>query len=101
MTEADEKIVPLGVEPPAALPPSPPGRLHGIAITGMALFALLGIVALFLLATVQWSDPARRYVFVTIVVSGAGFIAFAAAAVLTAARDTYPHRSAGGNPPEG
>jgi hypothetical protein len=97
----DDKIVELGVEPPPAPPPSAPGRLHGIAITGMALFALIGIFAMFLLATVQWTDTTRGYVIATMVIAGIGFIVFAAAAVLFAARDTYPRHPSGGDSSQG
>jgi hypothetical protein len=97
----DEEIVDLGVEAPPAPVPSAPGRLHGIAITGMAMSAFIGIVALFLLATVQWTDTTRRYVILTMVFACIGFVVFAAAAVLFAARDTYPKRSSGGDSTQG
>jgi hypothetical protein len=97
----DDKVTPIGVEPPAPPPPSPPGKLHGAAITLMAVSALIGIVAMFMLATVQWTESTRSFVVGTIVFAGIGFVVFAGVAVLSAARDTYPRGPAGGEAPRG
>ena len=89
-TEENKTVVPLGKEPipePPA-PVTPPGRLHGLSIALMAICALVGIVATFLFATVNWGESSR-YVGAVIFLAGVGFIASAAAAVFTAARDTY------------
>lgn len=85
------RVLPLGVEPPAEPPPpvTPPGRLHGLAITGMALSALVGIVSMFLFVSVGWPDETGRYVIAVFFFSAIAFIACASAAVFTAARDTY------------
>jgi hypothetical protein len=72
--------------------PSAPSRLHGAAIAGMALGALIGTVTLLSLVTVGWTDDMRRYLVITIVGAGVFFLTCASAAVLTAARDTYPTR---------
>ena len=83
-------VVPLGKEP-IPEPPAPvtrPSRLHGTAIALMAGCALIGIVATFLFVTVNWGDKGR-WVGAVIFLSGVGFVAFAATAVFTAARDTY------------
>lgn len=86
-----KKVTPLGVEPPAEppAPVTPPGRLHGLAITGMALSALVGIGSMFLFVSVGWPDDTGRYVIAIFFFSAISFIACASAAVFTAARDTY------------
>ena len=87
----DPTVVPLGKQPPPE-PPAPvtkPGRLHGFSITLMATSALIGIVATFLFVTVTWSGDAGRYVGAVIFLSVVGFVASAAIAIFTAARDTY------------
>ncbi len=85
------QILPLGVErePEPPSPVSRPSRLHGIAIAGMALSALVGIVALFLFVSVGWPDDTGRYVIAIFFLSTIGFIASASTAIFTAARDTY------------
>jgi len=101
MTSDDDNVRPLGTE----LPPEPepavtrPGRLHGFAITGMALSALVGIVTMFLFITVNWPGSPRRIVIGILLMSTLSFIAFAAAAVLTAARDTYATSGRGARSP--
>ena len=88
-------VVPLGT-PRATTPPedagSPPGRLHGIAMAGMALFAIVGILATLAFITVGWPGSSGRRVIAVVVFSAVGFVASAAIAVLAAARDTYPER---------
>jgi len=87
----DRNVVPLGKEP-LPEPPAPvtrPSRMHGLSIAAMATCALLGILATFLFVTVTWPGETGRYVGAVIFLSGVGFIASAATAVFTAARDTY------------
>lgn len=89
----DGRVVPLrpevGVEPPAAPPPSRPGKLHGIAIAGMAVSALVGIAAMLLFVTVGWPGDTRRYPITVFVFAVVGFMTCASIAVFAAARDTY------------
>lgn len=73
-------------------PPSPPGRLHGMFIGGMAASAFVGIVAVFGFITVGWPKDAGRVIMGLFFASLIVFLACASAAVFTAARDTYPHR---------
>jgi short-subunit dehydrogenase involved in D-alanine esterification of teichoic acids len=55
----------------------------------MALFALIGIAAIFLFISIEWPLNTQRYVAIIFVASGIGFLACASTAVFTAARDTY------------
>lgn len=87
--EPDQNVVRLPKDPPPAAPPSPPGRLHGLAIAGMAVCALVGIVAMLVFITVRWPGNTGRVMVVAFVLSGLGFLTCASLAVLTAARDTY------------
>jgi hypothetical protein len=70
-------------------PVTPPGRLHGLSIAGMAVCALVGIVAMFAFVTINWGTSGRYFVG-AFIAAGIGFLACASTAVLTAARDTYP-----------
>ena len=79
------------VPPPA--PASPPGRIHGIAITCMAASAFLGIASLFMFATVNWPGSIGRVILAVFFLSAVGFVASASAAVFSAARDTYVDRN--------
>ena len=91
MSADDPNVVPLGKEP-IPEPPAPvtkPSRLHGTAIMLMAGCALLGTVATFLFVTVSWPGDTGRWVGTVIFLSAVGFLASAAMAVFTAARDTY------------
>lgn len=63
--------------------------MHGLAITGMALCALLGIGSMLAFVTVRWTGSAGRYIVALFVLAAVGFLACASAAVFTAARDTY------------
>ena len=91
-----DNVVPLGVDPPMPEPPKPSkptGRLHGLAILGMAVSALLGIGAMLAFITISWPDDTSRYVLAVFVASVIGFMTSASLAVFSAARDTYPrHR---------
>jgi hypothetical protein len=87
----DELIAPA--EPPK---PSAPGRMHGLAILGMATSALLGTIAMFAFITISWPESIRRYIVAGFVFCIVGFIGFASIAVFTAARDTYPRKPSDG-----
>ena len=91
-------VVPLGAEVVeghgSVPPPSPPSsRLHGSAIAGMALFALLGIGSMLAFVTIRWTGPAGRFVVAVVIFSAIGFLVCASAAVFTAARDMYAHNA--------
>lgn len=73
--------------------PTPPGRLHGAFIGGMATSALIGTAAMFAFITVGWPEDTQRYVVAVMVVAVVAFLTCASAAVFTAARETYPVRS--------
>ncbi len=91
----EENIVPLpGPDPSPPPPASPPGRLHGLFIAGMAASAFVGIAAMFGFITVGWPGGTGRVVIGVFVASIVVFLGCASAAVLTAARDTYPTRNA-------
>ena len=87
----EERVVPLGrdpkPEPPE--PPTPPGRMHGLAIAGMALSALVAIIAGFLFVAIGWPDNTGKIVASIGFFAAVSFLVFASAAVFTAARDTY------------
>jgi cation transporter-like permease len=91
LDDGEDRVVPLGVAPPAEEPvaPSRPHAGHGLAITGMALFALIGIAAIFLFISIEWPENTQRYIAIIFVAAGIGFLACASTAVFTAARDTY------------
>jgi hypothetical protein len=91
--EESDNVVPLGVEAPTPKPPEPsrpPSRLHGLAILGMAVFALVGIAAMLVFITISWPDDSGRYVVAVFIASIVGFMTSASLAVFSAARDTYP-----------
>ena len=93
--ETPDNIVPLGVDAPPPEPPvesRPLGRMHGLAIVGMAVFALLGIAAMLAFITISWPDDSSRYVVVVFMVAVVGFVTSASIAVFSAARDTYPRQ---------
>ena len=93
----EESVVRLPVEhEPAPEPsPTPPTRMHGMAIAGMAACALVGILGMLAFVTVNWPGSVSRFIVGAIVIAGVGFLACASAAVLTAARDTYAHGPSG------
>ncbi len=86
-------VVPLGRAPQVRYeepePSRPQGRLHRVAIAGMATCALLGTIAMLVFITVSWPGDTGRYVVAVIVGSGVGFLACASTAVFSAARETY------------
>ena len=100
MNTEEDRVVRLPRDPvPVAEPaPTPPTRMHGLAIGGMATCALIGILAMLAFITVNWPATTGRYIVGAFVVAGVGFLACASAAVLTAARDTYAHSPS--SPPE-
>ena len=71
-------------------PASRPGRLHGAAIAGMAVSALVGIAAMIAFITVRWPEDTGRYVVTILIIAGVSFLMSASIAVFAAARDTYP-----------
>jgi hypothetical protein len=71
--------------------------MHGAATVAMAVFAVVGFLAMFAFITVGWPGNSGRYVIAVVFLSGVGFLASGAIAVFAAARDTYPARS---KPPE-
>jgi hypothetical protein len=77
-----------------------PGRVHGLAIAGMALFSLVGIAATLAFITIGWPEDSGRYVIAVIFVSVVGFLLCAAMAVFAAARDTYAHPGKRRSPPD-
>ena len=91
MADADN-VVPLPgdpLPPDPTPPPSPPGRLHGLAIAGMGLSAIIGVAAMLAFITITWPENIGRVVMGICLFSGLAFLTFASAAVFTAARDTY------------
>lgn len=82
---------PLPPDPPT--PPSPPGRVHGTAIAGMGISAIVGVCAMVALVTITWPDNLSRVVVGICLLSGLAFLAFASMAVFSAARDTYRNES--------
>jgi hypothetical protein len=71
--------------------------MHGAAMIAMAVFAIVGFLAMFAFITVGWPGRSGRYVITVVFLAGVGFLASAAIAVFAAARDTYTARS---KPPE-
>lgn len=96
LNEDDGEVVPLGVEPPPAPPPSRHSGLHGLAITGMSLSALAGICVLFLSIGIGLPAGGRRVAIAIVVGAAVVFLACASTAVFTAARETYPSRGGEG-----
>ena len=76
--------------PPEPKPVTPPSKLHAAAIAGMALCAIVGILALLARITVGWPGNSDRYVMAIFVFAGVGFLTSASIAVFSAARQTYP-----------
>ncbi len=91
----DHNVVPLPTDPPIDEPPAPtpPGRLHGLAIAGMGISAIVGVTTMVAFITVTWPASVARVVIGICAMSGLLFLAFASAAVFSAARDTYRDES--------
>lgn len=92
----DENVVILGQDSAEEPPPKGPrpSRAHGIGIAGMAISALVGIVAVLAFVSVRWPDDSGRFLIGTVFLCAVAFMAFSSIAVFSAARDTYPRRSA-------
>jgi hypothetical protein len=92
-SERPAEVVPIPDQ--TASPSTPtsrrPGRVHGLAIAGMALCSLVGIGATLAYITVGWPGDSGRYVIAVIFVSVLGFLLSASMAIFAAARDTYAH----------
>ncbi|MDQ3940833.1 MAG: hypothetical protein M3238_05735 [Actinomycetota bacterium] len=85
-------VVPLpgeGPPPEPVVEPSPPGRLHGLAIAGMGISALVGVAAVLAFITISWPRDMSRYVVAVFLGAGLAFLTCASIAVFSAARDTY------------
>lgn len=95
LSDDDDEVVSLGVEPPPEPPPPRPSGLHGLAVTGMSVSALVGIVVLFVSIGVGLPAGPRRATIAIVVGAAIVFLACASTAVFTAARDTYPSRGRG------
>lgn len=95
LSDDPDGVVPLGIEPPPDPPPARPSGLHGVAVTGMSLSALVGICVLFLTIGIGLPSGARRVAIAVVVGAAILFLACASTAVFTAARDTYPSRRSG------
>lgn len=91
LEESQENVVPLGVapEPKPADPPPSQSRLHVLAIAGMALCAVIGILSMLAFITVTWPGNSGRYVIGVFIGSGVGFMTSASLAVFSAARETH------------
>lgn len=92
--DVPDNVVPLAVDP-EPVPEEPPrsqGGLHRLAISGMALSALVGIASMLAFITVSWPSDTRRYVVGVFIAAGVGFMTCASLAVFSAARDTYAVR---------
>jgi hypothetical protein len=93
--DRDGPVVPLPHTPPPPARPAGPGRLHGLAIAGIAVSALTGISTLLAFVTVRWPGSTGRYLIAVLFTSVIVFCVSASAAILTAARDTYVKRGSG------
>ena len=88
----DDAVVRLPRDAPApSTPARPPPRLdlHGVATAGMALCAVIAIVAGIAFLTVGWPGRSGRVVIAIGVGAVLGFLSCTSAAIFTAARDTY------------
>ena len=91
MSDTDNVVKLPGDPPPPepVPPPTPPGRMHGAAIAGMGISAIVGVCAMLALITVNWTDSMSRIIVGICLLSGLAFLTFASSAVFSAARDTY------------
>ncbi|MBA2273947.1 MAG: hypothetical protein H0W21_08635 [Actinobacteria bacterium] len=64
--------------------------LHALATTGVAVFAVTGLLAMLAFVTVGWPGNTGRYLMAIFIGSVIGCLSCASAAVFTAARSTYP-----------
>jgi ABC-type uncharacterized transport system permease subunit len=63
--------------------------MHGAAIAGMGISAIVGVASMLLYITVTWPENVGRVVIGVCLFSGLAFLTFASTAVFSAARDTY------------
>jgi ABC-type uncharacterized transport system permease subunit len=63
--------------------------MHGAAIAGMGISAIVGVASMLLYITVTWPENVGRVVIGVCLLSGLAFLTFASTAVFSAARDTY------------
>lgn len=70
-------------------PPPRSSRLHSAAVLITASAAVVAIASTLVFMTVQWSGRSRRVVIAALMASIVTFLSGVAAAILTAARDTY------------
>ena len=90
LEESQDNVVSLGRAPEAVPDPVPTqSRLHRLAIAGMALCAVVGILSMLAFITVTWPEDTGRYVIGVLIGSGVGFMTCASLAVFSAARDTH------------
>ena len=95
--EVPENVVSIGHAPePVPEPSRPQGRLHSMAIAGMAICALVGIFSMLAFITVSWPGETGRYVVGVVIAAGVGFMTCASLAVFSAARETYVVRDSSG-----
>jgi hypothetical protein len=88
-----DDVVPLPHDAPSPpIRPTGPGRLHGLAIAGIALSALTGIASMLAFVTIRWPGSSGRYLIAVLFGSVIVFVVSASTAVLTSARDTYARR---------
>jgi hypothetical protein len=60
----------------------------------MAISALVGTVATLAFVSVRWPGDTGRFLIAAVFLCAVAFLAFSSVAVFSAARDTYPRRSA-------
>jgi hypothetical protein len=90
--DAGEVVEIPGREKPRPIPAvRRPGKVHGLAIAGMAICSLVGIAATLAFITVGWPGASGRFLIGVIFLSVVGFLLCASMAVFAAARDTYAH----------
>ncbi len=62
MTDPDNVVDLPGATGIPEPPPSPPGRIHGIAIAGMGVSAIVGVLTMVAFITVTWPASIARVV---------------------------------------
>ena len=101
MADNGPPVIPIGIRPPPE--PEPPrakhSALYSLALVGMALGALVGIGAMMTFVAVRWPDGTGKYVVAVFLGALVVFLASAAIAVFTAARETYASPHGGSDDP--
>jgi hypothetical protein len=69
--------------------PTSQRSLHAVATTGVAVFVVIGLVAILAFLTVGWPGDTGRYLVAIFIGSIIGCFACASAALFTAMRGTY------------